>query len=62
MPPQVSEQVGNSRQKYRRALEQARKITAMLQGTMGLEGQGRDKKTLKEMTRRTAEELLSSKR
>jgi len=49
-------------QKYRRALEQARKITGMLQGTMGLEGQGLDKRTLKMMTKRTAKELLDSQR
>jgi len=58
MPPQASART--KIQNYRRALEQARKITGMLQGTMGLEGQGLDKKTLKIMTKRTARELLGS--
>lgn len=31
----------------------------MLQGTMGLEAQGLDRKTLREMTMRTARELLA---
>ena len=34
----------------------------MLQGTMGLEGQGLDRKTLREMTRRTTLELLAGLR
>ncbi len=42
----------------RQALRKARKITAMLQGTMGLEGQGLDRKTLREMIKRTAPSFL----
>jgi hypothetical protein len=42
--------------------KKARKITKMLQGTMGLEGQALDRKTLKIMTRITVKELLKKER
>jgi hypothetical protein len=44
----------------RRALRKARMVTRMLQGTMGLEGQGLDRATRRTMTKRTATELLSA--
>ena len=46
----------------RQAILQARKITAMLQGTMGLEGQGLDRKFLREMRQATVRELLLPRR
>lgn len=49
------------RHQVRQALLKARKITGMLQGTMGLEGQALDKRTLKVMTKQTARELLTSR-
>jgi len=55
MPPQ---EVSIPRQKVRQVLLKARKITGMLQGTMGLEGQALDKQTLRAMTKQTAKELL----
>lgn len=55
MPPQ---EVRFSRQTIRQVIRKARKITGMLQGTMGLEGQALDKKTLRAMTKQTARELL----
>jgi hypothetical protein len=33
------------------AIRKARQLVAMLQGTMGLEGQGLDRKTLRELRR-----------
>jgi hypothetical protein len=42
----------------RYALLRAKVIMSMLQGTMALEGQGLDKKTVREMTKQTAEDLL----
>ena len=47
-----------SLEERKRAVRKARRITRMLQGTMGLEGQGLDRKTLREMTKKTARELL----
>lgn len=44
--------------RIREAIRKARRITAMLQGTMGLEGQGLGRKTLNAMTKLTAKELL----
>ncbi len=55
MPPQ---EVRFSVEKRKQALRRAKRITRMLQGTMGLEGQGLDRKTLRELTKRTARELL----
>lgn len=55
MPPQGDRSV---RQTVREAILKARKITAMLQGTMGLEGQGLDPKYLREMRHATVRDLL----
>lgn len=44
----------------RQALKKARRITSMLQGTMGLEGQALDRRTLWSMTKQTARELLNA--
>jgi hypothetical protein len=55
MPPQ---EVVVQRQKIRQAFLKARKITGMLQATMGLEGQALDERTLKAMTKQTVRELL----
>lgn len=46
------------REAMRRVIRSARRITGMLQGTMGLEGQGLDKQTLRKMKRLTIEDLL----
>lgn len=46
------------RQAVRHAIRRARRITRMLQGTMGLEGQGLDKQTLRRMKRLTVGDLL----
>jgi hypothetical protein len=46
------------RQAIRQAIRKARRITGMLQGTMGLEGQALDKQTLRRMKRLTIEDLL----
>jgi hypothetical protein len=46
------------RQVLRRAIRKARRLTGMLQGTMGLEGQGLDKQTLRRMKRLTIQDLL----
>jgi hypothetical protein len=59
MPPQMGR---TDSQRIRRALQTARMITGMLQGTMGLEGQGLDKQSLKGMTKKTALELLNARR
>jgi hypothetical protein len=48
------------RQTVRHAIRKARRITRMLQGTMGLEGQGLDKQTLRRMKRETVSDLLVS--
>jgi hypothetical protein len=56
MPPQANPP---NRQMIRVALKKARKVSAMLQGTMGLEGQGLDRATLREMTKRSAREYLN---
>lgn len=53
---------GPTRQDVRRALLVARRVTRMLQGTMGLEGQGLDKGSLRAITRKTALELLAAPR
>ncbi len=47
------------RPRYRDAVHHARRLTGMLQGTMGLEGQALDRATLRQMERRTAGELLA---
>jgi len=44
--------------RYREALRIAKRITGMLQGTMGLEGQALDRQTLKQLSHETAKELL----
>ena len=59
MPPQGDREI---RQTVRQAIIRARKITAMLQGTMGLEGQGFDPKFLREMKQATVRDLLISRR
>jgi hypothetical protein len=59
MPP---EDTIPNRQLIRVALQKARKVSARLQGTMGLEGQGLDRATLREMTKRSAREWLSANR
>jgi hypothetical protein len=46
----------------REAILKARRITSMLQGTMSLEGQGLDKQTLREMTKRSARDFLALRR
>jgi hypothetical protein len=50
------------RQTVRQAIRKARRITSMLQGTMGLEGQGLDKQTLRRMKRLTVADLLQNLR
>lgn len=47
-----------NKQSMRDVIRRARKITGMLQGTMGLEGQGLDKQTLRRMKRETIGDLL----
>jgi hypothetical protein len=47
--------------RYRQAIRIAKRITGMLQGTMGLEGQALDRKTLKQMSRQTTNELLGKR-
>lgn len=42
----------------RKVIRRAKQLTSMLQGTMVLEGQGLDKKFLREMKRKTIKELL----
>ena len=61
MPPQELIVAANM-QRTRLALKRAKMITSMLQGTMGLEGQALDQKTLKAMTKQTAKELLAPRR
>jgi hypothetical protein len=46
----------------RLALTKARRLTGMLEGTMSLEGQGLDKKTLRAMTKQSARDLLAARR
>jgi hypothetical protein len=58
MPPQDIRSLIQTR---RQALRKAKRITGMLQGTMGLEGQGLDKRTLWGMTKQTARELLAAR-
>ena len=48
------------RAEVRQAFRTARRITRMLQGTMGLEGQALDRKVLEQMTRETVRELLAT--
>ncbi len=50
------------REIVRQAIRKARRITSMLQGTMGLEGQGLDKQTLRLLKRLTVEDLLQNLR
>jgi hypothetical protein len=45
---------------HRKALRKAKMLAGMLQGTMGLEGQGLDKRTLRAMTKRAAEGFLKA--
>lgn len=45
----------------RKAIRRAKVVVSMLQGTMGLEGQGLDRKTLREMRRQTIRDLLARK-
>lgn len=49
-----------SRIELRQAIKKARKLVAMLQGTMGLEGQGLDAKTLREFRREAIAHLLDT--
>ena len=44
----------------RAALRKAKRISGMLQGTMGLEGQALDRQSLRMMTKRTAREILAA--
>lgn len=53
-PPSVS------RPELRQAIRKAKKLVAMLQGTMGLEGQGLDRKTLREFRREAIAHLLDT--
>jgi len=57
MPP-PQEAVKMDRQKIHLAFQKARMITGMIQGTMGLEGQGLDRKSLRALTKMTVKELL----
>jgi hypothetical protein len=50
--------VTQDRQNVRLAIRKARMITGMVQGTMSLEGQGLDKKTLRKLNRRTLLDIL----
>jgi hypothetical protein len=50
--------IRNRTSEVRRAVRDARRVTNMLQGTMSLEGQGLDGKTLRELKRTTILELL----
>jgi len=61
MPP-LEVQIVNQFQRRRRALLKAKRLTSMLQGTMALEGQGLDKRTLRAMTKQSARELLNAGR
>ncbi len=47
-------------ERVRRAISTAKEINSMLQGTMGLEGQGLDGKTLRDLKRDTVADLLAS--
>lgn len=46
--------------RYKRAIRRGRRITSMVQGTMGLEGQALPRPTLWELTKETARELLAA--
>lgn len=59
MPPQTTHA---STQRLRKAILKAKKITAMLQGTMGLEGQALDGGTLRVLTKRSARDILAHQR
>ena len=48
----------DQRQNLLQAIRKAREINRMLQGTMGLEGQGLDARLLRELKRETTLELL----
>ena len=58
MPPQEVTMPWYAR--ARTALRKAKRISGMLQGTMGLEGQALDRQSLWMMTKRTAREILSA--
>lgn len=47
-------------ERVRQAISTAKEINGMLQGTMGLEGQGLDGKTLRNLKRDTLADLLGS--
>ena len=49
-----------SRGELKRAIKKAKKLVAMLQGTMGLEGQGLDFKTLRKLRRKAIAHLLDT--
>lgn len=55
-------QLPNTTQDLRKVVRKARQIMAMLQGTMGLEGQGLDRKILRDMKKRTISDLLAMSR
>ena len=42
----------------RKAIQKSHRLASMLQGTMGLEGQGLDRKALKQIRKQTAKELI----
>jgi transcriptional regulator with XRE-family HTH domain len=46
----------------RQALEKARRLNSMIQGTMGLESQAVDERALEEMLKRTVQDLLAGSR
>ena len=49
-----------SRLELRQAIKKAKKLVAMLQGTMGLEGQGLDRRTVREFRREAIAHLLDT--
>ena len=49
-----------SRGELKQAIKKAKKLVAMLQGTMGLEGQGLDFKTLRKLRRKAIAHLLDT--
>lgn len=61
MPPQEVMKIDTQTLQPRLAIRKAKMITAMLQGTMGLEGQALDRKTLRAMTKETTRDLMATR-
>jgi transcriptional regulator with XRE-family HTH domain len=59
MSVQIVETIGAEELRERQARERAKRLVGMVQGTMGLESQAIDKKTIEDLTRRNAHRLLA---